>query len=71
MEMDTEIQPQKISNKIKKIDEFIIDETQLKVGSKYFWLWVAIEPTKKQILQVDMSFERTMLIVAVSVLLHH
>jgi len=50
---------------------FFVDETQLKVGSKYFWLWVAIEPTKKQILQVDMSFERTMLIVAVSVLLHH
>jgi len=29
---------QKISNKIKKIEEFIIDETQLKVGSKYVWL---------------------------------
>ena len=36
----------------------------IKVGSKYIWLWVAIESKKKQILQVDMSFERTMLIVA-------
>ena len=36
--------PQKVSNKRKKINEFIIDETQLKVGSKYVWLWVAIEP---------------------------
>jgi transposase-like protein len=63
--------PQKISNKRKKINEFIIDETQLKVGSKYVWLWVAIESMKKQILQVVISFERTMLIVAVSVLLLH
>jgi putative transposase len=26
------------------IAEFIIDETQLKVGSEYIWLWIAIEP---------------------------
>jgi transposase-like protein len=71
MEMDAEIQPRKISNKRKKINEFIMDETQLKVGSKYVWLWVAIESMKKQILQVDISFERTMLIVPVSVLLLH
>jgi putative transposase len=31
-------------------------------GSRYVWLWVAIEPKHKQILQVDMSFERTMLV---------
>ena len=54
--------PQKISSKRKKINEFIIDETQLKVGSRYIWLWVAIEPKHKQILQVDISFERTMLV---------
>lgn len=54
--------PQKISNKRKKINEFIVDETQIKVGSKYIWLWVAIEPMNKQILQVDISFERTMLV---------
>ena len=35
----------------------------MKVGSKYVWLWIAIESMKKQILQVDISFERTMLIV--------
>ena len=35
----------------------------MKVGSKYVWLWVAIESMNKQILQVDISFERTMLIV--------
>jgi putative transposase len=48
--------------KRKKIDEFIIDETQLKVGSRYICLWVAIEPKHRQILQIDISFERNMLI---------
>jgi putative transposase len=54
--------PQKVSSKRKKINEFIIDETQIKVGSQYIWLWVAIEPKHKQILQIDTSFERNMLI---------
>jgi putative transposase len=54
--------PQKISTKRKKIKQFIIDETQLQVGSQYIWIWVAIEPTNKQILQIDISFERTMLV---------
>jgi putative transposase len=54
--------PQKVSNNRKKIDEFIIDETLLKIGSKYVWLWVAIEPKHRQILQIDISFERTMLV---------
>ena len=49
-------------NQEKKIDEFIIDETLIRIGSQYVWLWVAIEPKNKQILQVDMSFERTMLV---------
>jgi transposase-like protein len=55
---------QKISSKRKKIDEFVIDETQLKVGSRYTWLWVTIEPKHRQILYIDISFERTMLIVS-------
>jgi putative transposase len=54
--------PQKISSKRKKVGEFIIDETQIKVGSQYIWLWVAIEPKHRQILQIDISFERTMLV---------
>ena len=56
--------PQQISTKRKKIAEFIIDETQLKIGSHYIWIWVAIEPIHRKILQIDISFERTMLIVA-------
>jgi putative transposase len=54
--------PKKISFKRKRINEFIVDETQIKVGSQYIWLWVAIEPKHRQILQIDISFERTMLV---------
>ena len=57
-------QPKKFSTKRKKINGYIIDETQIKVGSQYIWLWVAIEPKNRQILHIDISFERTMLIVA-------
>jgi transposase-like protein len=35
----------------------------IKIGSKYIWLWVAIEPDHRQILHIDISFERNMLIV--------
>jgi len=59
------------SNKIsikrrKKNNRYIVDEILIKIGSQYTWLWVAIiEPKHKQILQqIDISFERTMLIVA-------
>jgi putative transposase len=56
--------PKKLLTKRKKIDEFIIDETLIRIGSQYVRLWVAIEPKNKQILQVDISFDKTMLIVA-------
>ena len=45
-----------------KVSEFIIDETQIRVGNKYFWIWIAIEPTERSILDVYLSVERTMLI---------
>jgi len=54
--------PQKLSSNRKNINEYIIDETQLKVGSQFIWIWIAIEPKHRQILQIDISFERTMLI---------
>ena len=37
-------------------------KTQLKVGSQFIWIWITIEPKHRQILQIDISFERTMLI---------
>jgi putative transposase len=54
--------PRKISTKRKRISEFIVDETLLKVGSEYIWLWVAIEPQNRQILALNISKERNMLI---------
>ena len=54
--------PKKISFKRRRINEFIVDETQIKVGSQYIWLWVAIELKHRQILHLDISFERSMLI---------
>jgi putative transposase len=50
--------PQKVSNKRKNINEFVVDETLIKIGSEIIWLWVAIEPKNRQILKVDISFER-------------
>jgi putative transposase len=42
----------------RKVQEFIIvdDETLLKVGSQYVWVWVAIEPLAKVILGIRISF---------------
>jgi putative transposase len=45
-----------------KVFEFIIDETQIKVGSEYIWLWVAIESETKSILSISISKERNMFV---------
>jgi transposase-like protein len=36
----------------------------IKVSNDYVWVWVAIEPIDKVILDIRISFERTMLVVA-------
>src|SRR5215212_3442005 len=55
--------PKKIFTKKKrKIDGYIIDETLIKVGSEYIWLWVIIEPKDKEILAIDISKERNMFV---------
>ena len=55
--------PKKILQmKRRKVQEFIVDETLLKVGNQYVWVWVAIEPLAKVILDIRISFERTMLV---------
>jgi hypothetical protein len=38
MEMVQKYKPQSISLKRRRIFEFIIDETQIKVDSSYFWI---------------------------------
>lgn len=35
------------STRKNKISEYIIDETVLKVGSVFIWLWIAIEPENR------------------------
>jgi transposase-like protein len=72
MELDTKVSSHKdiipkdiipkISLKSKRISEYIVDETLLKVGSEYVWLWVAIEPENRNILTLSISKERNMLI---------
>ena len=52
----------RISSKRKRISEYIVDETLLKVGSEYTWLWVAIDAKSKEILALSISKERNMLI---------
>ena len=44
------------------ISEFIIDETLVKVGPEYIWLWVTIEPESRQILALTISKERNMFV---------
>jgi putative transposase len=46
----------------RRILEYIVDETMLKVGSEYIWLWVAIEPANRQILALSISKERNMFV---------
>lgn len=55
-------QPEEILSKRKKIVEYIIDETLIKVGSEFIWIWIAIEPENREILAVTVSKERNMLI---------
>ena len=54
--------PKRLSTRRKKINGYIVDETQIKVGSQCIWLWVAIEPKHREILQIDVSVERAMLV---------
>jgi putative transposase len=54
--------PQRLLSKSKKIDEYIIDETLIKVGSEYIWLWVAMEPENREMLAVTVSKERNMFV---------
>jgi putative transposase len=56
--------PEKIASKRKKIEAYIIDETIIiiKVGSNYIWLWIAIEPTKQEVLGISISLKRNMFV---------
>ena len=55
--------PEKIFQKKRiRVSEFIVDETLVKAGNEYIWLWIAIEPIDKIILGIRISIERNMLV---------
>jgi putative transposase len=54
--------PKKASSKKKNISEYIIDETVIKAGSEYIWLWIAVEPKDKEILAISISKEQNMFV---------
>ena len=54
--------PELLSSRKIRITEFIIDETIIKVGSEYIWLWIAIENDNREILQISISKERNMFV---------
>jgi transposase-like protein len=63
MEMDPKHKPQRISLKRRRIFEFIIEETQIKVGSSYFWIWWdVIDLVHKIILSIHLSTERNIFV---------
>jgi putative transposase len=51
-----------MSSNRKMVSQFIIDQTQIKIGSEFFWLWIAIEPKTQAILRTKISKERNMLV---------
>ena len=40
----------------------MVDETAIKAGSEYVWLWAAIEPKNRQVLAITVSKERNMFV---------
>ena len=44
------------------VAQFIVDETVNKMGPEFIWLWIAIEPTNKEILGFRISKERNMFV---------
>ena len=54
--------PQKMSSKGKVVPQFIIDETQIRVGYELLWLWVASEPKTHAILRTKVSEEGNMIV---------
>jgi putative transposase len=55
--------PESLYYRKTNIGEFIMDESQIKVGSEFIWLWVAIiESEIKSIVATSISKERNMFV---------
>ena len=48
----------------KRIAAFLIDETQLQIGSTESWIWVAVEPIHRVVLGIYISRHRNILVVS-------
>jgi putative transposase len=48
--------------KRKRVSAFVIDETIIKIGNPYFWLWFCIEPIRNSVPGIYISQERNMLV---------
>ena len=46
----------------KRISAFIIDETMVQTDCKHVWIWIAIEPVHKSVLDIHISEERNMFV---------
>jgi putative transposase len=63
LELDSKIQASKDIVKEKEHRRiYVLDETIIKSGSEYIWLWVAIEPKNKEILGISIPKERNMIV---------
>jgi transposase-like protein len=50
MELDSTLKPTKLWKKRRKVSEFIVDKTLIKVGRELVWLWIAIEPPIEKVI---------------------
>jgi putative transposase len=48
----------------KRVSAFLIDETMIQIGNTKSWLWVAVEPVHRVVLDVYISRHRNMLVTA-------
>ncbi len=62
LELDSALQARKDVSYEKKDLWIHIDETLIKVGGEFVWLWIASEPKDKTILGIHISYEWSMLI---------
>jgi putative transposase len=54
--------PERLFYRRQRISRFIVDETQIRVGSEYIWLWVATSTENGDILRIGISEERNMFV---------
>jgi putative transposase len=63
LELDSKVRASEIIIREKEGFEYVIDETVIKVGPEYVWIWIAtIEAENKEILGISISKEQNMFV---------